>query len=325
MKTASLLATLLLSAALLPSGCNSRRTNYEGLSIEGFHFGAHATVVGTGADTLWVSATAENVSDHQLFDEWDSCYRVNRLAIVAQGDSRFWDSKVWEIGRIPVYHDSTGRIMELACAGMGLRTTLPPGTSTSYELRVPVKQILGDSLAAGRYKINARIVINGRETKNLTAGEVVLRAPWARSAEESHPAIPATVHSPAAVTVSPPYIRGLITSREPMSVAVKDPSGHWRVVTFPRMLVVEDSSPSSPFLTSGARRGRVWLTFDSTTCIINPAGTRLPAESLTVGRRVGAWVGQTVLSSYPPQGGAIKVVVEDIGKVQLGIPAEACG
>jgi len=160
------------SAAVLIAGCHGRRTYYQGPSIDGFRFGAHASIVGPRGDTLRVTATAENASNNQLQEEHGTCYGLNRLALVAQGDSKTWDSRTWELRQQPIYRDATGRVMAPVCVGGLLNTTVPPGGLLSYELRVPIGQILGDSLVPGRYRITARIAINGREIKNLRAGEV---------------------------------------------------------------------------------------------------------------------------------------------------------
>jgi len=173
LRYASLLAVT--SPAL---ACHHHR-NYFGEipSIDGFRFGAYATVVGAHADTLRVNATAENISGHSLQDMWGSCYRLNRLAIVAKAGVKSWDSHAWEIRQQPVYYDSAGRVIAMACGGGVFLQTVRPGGLLRYELRVPVGAILGDSLVQGRYRVVARLVINGREVKNLSAGEVVLRAP----------------------------------------------------------------------------------------------------------------------------------------------------
>jgi hypothetical protein len=126
---------------------------------------------------LRVSATAENISKHPLEDMFGDCYRLNRLSVIARTGSRAWDSQKWEIARLPVYHDSAGRVIEMACGGVAFVTLLPPGGLVHYELRVPVKQILGDSLSPGTYRITARIVTNGQEVKNVPAGYVNLNPP----------------------------------------------------------------------------------------------------------------------------------------------------
>ena len=168
---------LRLAVATLLIACRSHRQDYERQSIDGFRFGAHAAVVGPRADTLRVIATAENLSNRPLQDMWGSCSRLNRLAVVAKADSRSWDSRAWEINQQPVYHDSAGHVIQLACGGVAYMRMVYPGGLLRYELRVPVRSILADSLAAGRYTIVARIVIDGREIKNLRAGEVDLDAP----------------------------------------------------------------------------------------------------------------------------------------------------
>lgn len=61
----------------------------------------------------------------------------------------------------------------MICGGVvGVR--VPPGASSHYDRRIPVGDILGDSLPPGRYKITARIYLNDQEVKGLSAGEVEL-------------------------------------------------------------------------------------------------------------------------------------------------------
>ena len=161
---------------MLLSGCHQRRT-FEHRSVEGFRFGAYASVVGSRADTLRVTATAENISKHALEDMSGGCYRLNRLSVRAQMDSRSWDSKKWEIAKLPVYRDVTGRVIESACAPVAFVTLLSPGGLVRYELRAPVREILGDSLPPGKYRITAQIVINGREVNGVVGGNVHLVVP----------------------------------------------------------------------------------------------------------------------------------------------------
>jgi len=168
---------LQLTIATLLIACHRQRHYYDSPSIDGFRFGAYATLVGPRADTLRVSATAENISNHPFHDMWGSCYRLNRLAVVAKASSKSWDSKAWEIHQQPAYRDSGGHVLPTVCGGMAYMQNVPPGGLKRYELRVPVRSILADSLAAGRYTIVARIVIAGHEVKNLRAGEVDLNAP----------------------------------------------------------------------------------------------------------------------------------------------------
>lgn len=166
-----------LASVVALCGCHPRRRFESHRSIEGFRFGAYAVVVGPRADTLRVSGTAENVSNHALEDMFGSCYWLNRLSVRAQSHSQSWDSRKWEIAKLPVYRDASGRVIEPACAPVAFVTLLSPGGLVRYELRAPVREILGDSLRAGDYRITARIVINGQETGDIFAGHVRLVPP----------------------------------------------------------------------------------------------------------------------------------------------------
>jgi hypothetical protein len=172
----SLLVIVALHAAVL-AGCHPRRGADPSRSIEGFRFGAHATIVGSHADTLRVTATAENVSNRALEDMFSPCYQLNRLSIVAQAGSRTWDSQKWEIAQLPVYRDASGRAIESVCLPVAFVTLIGPGGLQRYELRAPISRILGDSLEPGKYRLTARIVINGREVGELRAGDVKLPPP----------------------------------------------------------------------------------------------------------------------------------------------------
>ena len=122
---------LVLVALAVVAGCHRRPSADSSRSIDGFRFGAHATIVGSRADTLRVTATAENVSKRPLEDMSVPCYQLNRLSIVAQSDSRTWDSKKWEIAQIPVYHDASGRVIQSACAPMAFVMLIGPSPSST--------------------------------------------------------------------------------------------------------------------------------------------------------------------------------------------------
>ena len=178
MKTARLQILGYIIAPTLLGGCHRQRTSYVGFPIGDFRAGAYAALAGNHNDTLRVSATAENASNQNRVDGFGGgCGEVNRLSIVVRRESRVWDSRKWEIARQPVFHDATGRSLAIICGGVELMRTIPPGGLVKYELRIPVTEILGDSLAPGRYTVTGRITINGREIKNLRAGEVELSLP----------------------------------------------------------------------------------------------------------------------------------------------------
>jgi hypothetical protein len=153
--------------------CHKRMTYYEGPSIKGFRFEAHATVV--SPDTLRVTATATNVSQTALQEEHASgCEMLNPLSVVLTSGAKKWDSQKWEISRIPAYKSSE---IQRVCAGGVLSTSIPPGATVNYAVSVPFREILGDSLTNGEYDVRAKITINGREINNLKAGRVTISRP----------------------------------------------------------------------------------------------------------------------------------------------------
>ena len=170
-------------------------------------------------------------------------------------------------------------------------------------------------LEPGRYVFSVRKVgyMFWSQPKELSAGHadtVRISIRRAQSLDSEGVVTPATVTAGTTQTDSMPYIRGVIVSDEPGRIGVTSTSGT-RIISFPQILIVGDSFPTSPFLVSGKLRPRIWLAFDSTTCIVNERGSTVPADSLKIGQRVIAWVSENLLTSYPPQGGARKIVVEN--------------
>jgi hypothetical protein len=141
--------------------------------------GAYATLAGPRGDTLLVSATAENRSGQQLMDMLSGgCPPLNRLAVVARRDSRVWESVKWEAARDsaqrPVVLDAAGHPVTMICAGPLRMRAIPPSGLVRYEIRVPINEILGDSLPPGTYAVVARLHVNFHTLGNLRAGEVSL-------------------------------------------------------------------------------------------------------------------------------------------------------
>jgi hypothetical protein len=63
------------------------------------------------------------------------------------------------------------------CEGLFVGMSFPPGSSYTYVLKVPVTEVLGDSLPAGRYRVIAQLRLNGFLTRRFSAGDVQLAAP----------------------------------------------------------------------------------------------------------------------------------------------------
>ena len=157
-------------------GCH-RRTYYTPPPIDGVHFDAGASVV---ADTLVVTGRAANTSHKYIEIEFDQCgSRPSDFSVHLVQGRRSWDSRVWETQRVNAAADSAGQIRQV-CAGGVLSTQSKPGAVMPYVLRTPLARIFGDSLSAGRYRVTADLVINGRLIKGLNAGEVELPPPNTR-------------------------------------------------------------------------------------------------------------------------------------------------
>ena len=164
-------AITLLSIA----GCH-RRTYYTPPPIDGLYFDARAAVV---ADTLVVTARAVNTSHKYVNVEFDTCGGLSNLSLRVERGARRWDSRLWETERLKAAAKASGQIVQV-CAGGPISTYMRPGSVIPYRLRTPFGRILGDSLSAGLYRVTARLVINGREVKDLSAGQVELSPPNTR-------------------------------------------------------------------------------------------------------------------------------------------------
>lgn len=170
----------LLAILLLLIGCRNHR-GYEvseWLRLDRVRFSAQSALVGASADTLLVTVAAANESSHDRTMMISGC-PPSPVAVSARRANKTWDSDDWKKSKVPVQYDSAGHVLLLPPGGCSLVATaqVPPGVSMSYDLRMAVRDILGDSLQSGRYKITARLYINMQAVKDLHAGEIELRAP----------------------------------------------------------------------------------------------------------------------------------------------------
>jgi hypothetical protein len=105
---------------------------------------------------------------------------------VVSADARHatWDSWAWreaEIARLNARRDTTADghpILYGACTLEQRVQYLAPGDSADVaEFSVPLRAVLGDSLSAGRYRIQARAGGNAWKAGYFSAGEVELHPP----------------------------------------------------------------------------------------------------------------------------------------------------
>jgi hypothetical protein len=63
------------------------------------------------------------------------------------------------------------------CVTLTRRLTFPPGASYTYVLKVPIRDVLADSLPNARYEVTVSLAINSTLVRDLNAGEVELSVP----------------------------------------------------------------------------------------------------------------------------------------------------
>jgi hypothetical protein len=164
-------------SVLLFACCHHHADNtVEFLRTDGFRYRAGSAVVGAALDTLRIAVVVLNGSpDQRAVMVVSPCAPFNRVSASVNGRGRKWDSDTWRPVKQPATHDSSGRPIYYACTMqiMGLA----PGTSRTFALAVPVKEVLGDSLPRGRYRITARVRINGALVRGLDGGDVELSSP----------------------------------------------------------------------------------------------------------------------------------------------------
>jgi hypothetical protein len=159
-------------------GCHLRRADQvsEGLRLDQIGFSARSALVGPPADSIQVTVVAVNESSHDRMMEISGC-PPRPVTILARHANKTWNSRVWERSKAPVYRDSAGHILPTISMCYIVGGQVSPGGTRSYDDRISVRDILGDSLPPGRYKSTARLYINRQEAKALSAGEIELHLP----------------------------------------------------------------------------------------------------------------------------------------------------
>jgi hypothetical protein len=148
---------------------------FYGRRFDHVRFSAGSALGDASGDTLLVRVLVTHESSHkQGLSHW-AC-GTGPVAASAQRARRVWDSSASNRAPAPTYPDSTGQVVFIGTMCSTVVTILvPPGASAHFDRRIAVRDILGDSLSSGRYKITARLYINDQEVKGLPAGEVELR------------------------------------------------------------------------------------------------------------------------------------------------------
>ncbi len=157
---------LLLGGALLDACALFRsRTPPESESVD---FRAQAEIIAPGDSLLRVRAVATNSGSLTWALELGPCSMNIRVASLAPGAVHQWEYERWSIAVNP----------RAACVGYRVTYQLPPGGSvvtSELERIVRVRDVLGDSLPAGRYRVTASVSFSNQPATDIAAGEVDLR------------------------------------------------------------------------------------------------------------------------------------------------------
>ena len=161
----STLALLPLLSFTATAGCHR---GYSGPVVESVRFAARAEVITPGDSLLRVRVIARNTGRAVTWSlELGHCSLNFRVAMLSQATPHEWDYARWRTAVNPL------------CPAYLESWRLAPGDSLStrdLERIVKVRDVLGDSLPPGRYRVIAFVGFNSSQTSgDLAAGEVELR------------------------------------------------------------------------------------------------------------------------------------------------------
>ena len=163
-------------SALSFLSCHRVSYSPEFLRTDGFQYRAWSAVIGAALDTLQVAVVTVNDSRQQRVIVVSSpCAPFIRVAARIRAGGREWDSEIWHPTKQAAERDSSGTPIVSGCSLIVMQ--ISPGVSKTFVLAVPVKEVLADSLPRGRYRVIARVRINGELIQGLEAGDVELSPP----------------------------------------------------------------------------------------------------------------------------------------------------
>lgn len=167
-----------LFAVLSGIACHRYTYGPEPLKTDGFRYSVGSDVVGAALDTLRVAVVVVNGSREERSISVPTCPpRLNPVNAILRAQGKEWSSETLELSKYRQYLDSTDRQIEQVCMGGLLSMIFRPGGSHTYVLKVPVLEVLGDSLPDGRYRVTAQLRLNGHLTRRFAAADVELAAP----------------------------------------------------------------------------------------------------------------------------------------------------
>ena len=173
---------------LVVAACHRREYEPPMTSVRGMRFFGNSSFRNGNTDSLLVEVSAENRSGERRMLMSGSCGRryeglVVRVISVTRPKSQ-WSTTAWQdaerarraANRVAA---PNGVVLDEVCAGVGIGIDVAPGAGIKpvAAVVVPVRDILGDSLPGGRYRIEALVTGSASKAGYIRAGEVDLHAP----------------------------------------------------------------------------------------------------------------------------------------------------
>jgi hypothetical protein len=181
-------ALLGVALGLAVAGCHRREYEPPMASVRGMRFYGSSSFRNGNTDSLLVEVSSENRSGERRTLMSGSCGRryeslIVRIISVARPKSQ-WSTTAWQnaerarraANRVVL---PNGVVLDEVCAGVGIDIDVAPGDGIKpvAAVIVPVRDILGDSLPPGRYRIEALVTGSASKAGYIRAGEVDLRGP----------------------------------------------------------------------------------------------------------------------------------------------------
>ena len=135
---------------------------------EAVDFTAQAQLIAPGDSMMRVRVIATNRGSLTWTLELGPCSMNIRVASLAGAQPREWDFERWRIAVNP----------RAACVGYRATYPLAPGgivASSELDRIIRVRDVLGDSLQAGRYRVTTYVSFSNQPATVVPAGDVDLR------------------------------------------------------------------------------------------------------------------------------------------------------
>jgi hypothetical protein len=161
------LARLALVGCYLLGACAYFRPRTPPKS-ESVDFKAQAETIAPGDSLVRVRVVATNSGSLTWTLELGPCSMNIRMASLSASPMREWDLERWRIAVNP----------KAACVGYRAPYVLAPGgtvASSELERVMRMRDVLGDSLPAGRYRVTATVSFSNQPPTEVPVGEVELR------------------------------------------------------------------------------------------------------------------------------------------------------